>query len=95
MPAARQRALSSGKAFAVTATMGSPANRPAVHDEGGRFKAVHSGHLAVHQDQVVVLGPNKRERLSPIAGRVHTAIEPLQNVDCDLLTLRIVFGQQD
>ena len=64
MPSARQRSRSSRRAPAVMAMIGVCRLGAFLRPDGRRrLVAVHLGHLAVHQDGVVVLAGGRRDRL--------------------------------
>ena len=64
-------------------------------DHARGFEAVGVWHLAVHEDRVVGLLPDRGHRLVPGRGHVHRVTEAFQDARRDLLVHHVVLRYQD
>ncbi len=69
--------------------------RPAGAYLAARLEAVHARHLDVHENHVVGILLDSRQRLPPVRRDVRGVSELLEEADGDVLIDGIVFGQQD
>ena len=69
--------------------------RPFVPDAPRRLEPVHSGHLDVHEDDVVALPAQRVQSLLPVGGHVRRIAQPLQQEKRHLLVDHVVLGDQD
>ena len=60
----------------------------------GRFKTVHLGHLAVHENDIELITIKCREYLFAVLGKLIVTLQYLQHGDSHFLVNRIVFCQQ-
>jgi hypothetical protein len=69
--------------------------RPFRDDPPRRIQAVELGHLHVHQDDVVRLGFECRDRLQPVHRDVSAVAERFEQTQRHLLVHGVVLGEQD
>ena len=66
----------------------------ALADNLGGFKATHFRHHDIHEDHVVRLAIERRQRFQPIDGQIGAITHLLQEPQGDLLVDGVIIGEQ-
>lgn len=94
MPAAKQAALSSAKALAVSATMTVEVPPRQQTNLPCRFQAANAGYLHVHEDQLIGVFTGQFDGYAAVLGHVHVVDHQPKHGQCHLPVHGIVVHQQ-